>query len=194
MEKISDDNPLRELLDELISSLERLEARSDAIHQFLIGKRKVTEKSLAPYTEQAANASEVRWRAFRVRAEALLAAGTRELEKNANSEKAKAEQSGAEEAKKPGSGSDESAKSQGERKPGEDKGQTDRQAQAAESKQEPKVKAASAPETKQKGANASEGKPEEANARSAASVDGEARADENKKDQPETKAPAKSAA
>ncbi len=91
MEKVADENPLKELLDELIDSLERMEARSEALHQYLAGEGKAAEKALAPYMEQAANASDVRWRAFRVRAEALLAAGTRELEKNAKPEQSKPE-------------------------------------------------------------------------------------------------------
>ena len=56
-----------ELLDELFSALEDLETQSAGILQFLKDKGLATEKDLAPYLEEAANASEVRWRAARLR-------------------------------------------------------------------------------------------------------------------------------
>jgi len=64
--------PIKEVLNELFSHLERLETQSDAILQFLKEKKRVTDKQLAPYLEQAGNASNVRWRAARVRTEHLL--------------------------------------------------------------------------------------------------------------------------
>ena len=64
--------PVKEVLNELFSHLERLETQSDAILQFLKEKKRVTDKELAPYLEQAGNASNVRWRAARVRIEHLL--------------------------------------------------------------------------------------------------------------------------
>jgi hypothetical protein len=63
---------MKEILNELFSHLERLETQSEAILQFLKEKKRVTDKQLAPYLEQAGNASNVRWRAARVRIEHLL--------------------------------------------------------------------------------------------------------------------------
>src|SRR5207302_2033673 len=63
---------IKEILNELFSHLERLETQSEAILQFLKEKRRVTDKQLAPYLEQAGNASNVRWRAARIRIEYLL--------------------------------------------------------------------------------------------------------------------------
>jgi len=63
---------LKEVLNELFSHLERLETQNEAILQFLKEKKRVTDKQLAPYLEQAGNASNVRWRAARVRIEHLL--------------------------------------------------------------------------------------------------------------------------
>jgi len=63
---------MKEVLNELFSHLERLETQSEAILQFLKEKKRVTEKQLAPYLEQAGNASNVKWRAARVRIEHLL--------------------------------------------------------------------------------------------------------------------------
>jgi hypothetical protein len=64
--------PIKEIFNELFSHLERLETQNEAILQFLKEKKRVTDKQLAPYLEQAGNASNVRWRAARVRIEHLL--------------------------------------------------------------------------------------------------------------------------
>jgi hypothetical protein len=63
---------MKEILNDLFSHLERLETQSEAILQFLKEKKRVTDKQLAPYLEQAGNASSVRWRAARVRIDYLL--------------------------------------------------------------------------------------------------------------------------
>src|SRR5690348_3750032 len=63
---------IREIVNELFSHLERLETQSEAILQFLKEKKRVTDKQLAPYLEQAGNASNVKWRAARVRIDHLL--------------------------------------------------------------------------------------------------------------------------
>jgi hypothetical protein len=63
---------MKEVLNELFSHLERLETQTEAILQFLKEKKRVTDKQLAPYLEQAGNASGVRWRAARVRINHLL--------------------------------------------------------------------------------------------------------------------------
>lgn len=63
---------MKEILNELFSHLEKLETQSEAILQFLKEKKRVTDKQLAPYLEQAGNASNVRWRAARVRIERML--------------------------------------------------------------------------------------------------------------------------
>jgi hypothetical protein len=63
---------MKEVLNELFSHLERLETQNEAILQFLKEKKRVTDKQLAPYPEQAGNASSVKWRAARVRIDHLL--------------------------------------------------------------------------------------------------------------------------
>jgi hypothetical protein len=67
-----DNEAMKEVLNELFSHLERLETQNEAILQFLKEKKRVTDKQLAPYLEQAANASNVKWRAARVRINHLL--------------------------------------------------------------------------------------------------------------------------
>jgi hypothetical protein len=63
-----------ELLNELASSLETLEAQQSALLQFLKEKGVVTDDQLAPYLNQAGNASNVRWLAARVRLERIFSA------------------------------------------------------------------------------------------------------------------------
>src|SRR5258707_15873908 len=63
---------IKEVLNELFSHLEKLETQNEAILQFLKEKKRVTDKQLAPYLEQAGNASSVKWRAARVRINHLL--------------------------------------------------------------------------------------------------------------------------
>jgi hypothetical protein len=63
---------VEQLLDELLSSIEALETRGAAILQFLKDEGYATEDQLAPYMEQAGNASSVRWRAARLRMMSLL--------------------------------------------------------------------------------------------------------------------------
>jgi hypothetical protein len=57
---------MKEVLNELFSHLEKLETQNEAILQFLKEKKRVTDKQLAPYLEQAGNASNVRWLAAHV--------------------------------------------------------------------------------------------------------------------------------
>ncbi|HEY7097101.1 MAG TPA: hypothetical protein VH437_10280 [Terriglobales bacterium] len=66
-----DTKPVNELLDELLSALESLEAKSEATLLFLKQKG-ASEEELAPFLKQAGNASNVRWRAARLRIESLL--------------------------------------------------------------------------------------------------------------------------
>jgi hypothetical protein len=68
-----DEEIVKQILDELFSSFEDSETQSAALLLFLKDQGIATEEKLAPYFEQAANTSEVRWRAARVRMGALLA-------------------------------------------------------------------------------------------------------------------------
>jgi hypothetical protein len=86
MSESMNENPLHELLDEMISSLEPLETRIEAVYQFLKAKGMAADEELAPYLEQAGNASNVRWRAFRVRAESLMASAMNPPKQESNEE------------------------------------------------------------------------------------------------------------
>ena len=84
-------NPLKEIFDELFGLLESLEAQSMAVTQFLKDQKIGNDKKLAPYLEQAGNASSVKWRAARARMEYLLAPMQKEADKKKEAEKKESE-------------------------------------------------------------------------------------------------------
>lgn len=67
-----DEQIIQDILGEVFSALEPLDAQSAAILQFLKVKGLATDDELAPFLEQAKNASNVRWLAARVRIGSLL--------------------------------------------------------------------------------------------------------------------------
>ena len=75
----------QELLNELGSSLENLETQQTALLRFLKDKGIVTEEQLAPYLNEAGNASSVRWRAAHVRLEHIFSAAEQKEQQTANS-------------------------------------------------------------------------------------------------------------
>jgi hypothetical protein len=77
-----DDKLMRELLDELLSALEGLEAQNLAVLEFLKAQKKGADK-LAPYLEQAEKTSSVKWMASRARLNHLLDGAAREAERAA---------------------------------------------------------------------------------------------------------------
>jgi hypothetical protein len=68
-----DANSMREVLDDLFTLLEALEAQNIAVLQFLKDQGIAPDDKLAPYLDRAGNASSVRWRAARARMNHLLA-------------------------------------------------------------------------------------------------------------------------
>ena len=72
-----------EFLDELFSSLEALDTQSAAILQFLKVQGEVTDEELAPFLEQASKASNVRWRATRLRLMSLFSSAVKSSEESA---------------------------------------------------------------------------------------------------------------
>jgi hypothetical protein len=89
-----DNKLVQQVFEELLPSLEALDTKCAAILQFLKAKGIATDEELAPYFEEAGNASSVRWRAARVRMNHLLS--TPETE-----EKDKGKQSGEASEKSP---------------------------------------------------------------------------------------------
>lgn len=81
----------KELLNELGASLEELEKQQGAVVQFLKEKGIVSDDQLAPYLEQAGNASSVRWRATRVRLEHVFSTAAEREEKAARQREKRAE-------------------------------------------------------------------------------------------------------
>lgn len=80
----------QEILHELFSSLEALDTQVTAVLQFLKDKESANGEDLAPYLEQAGNASNVRWRAARVRIDYLLSSAMKTAEQDVKEELPKA--------------------------------------------------------------------------------------------------------
>lgn len=76
----------RNYLNELGSSLENLEAQQGALLQLLKDKGIVTDNELAPYLNQAGNASSVRWRAAHLRLEHIFSAAAQKEQQAAKQE------------------------------------------------------------------------------------------------------------
>jgi len=81
-----------EFLDELFSSMEALETRSTAVLQFLKEQGEVTDEELAPYMEQASLASNVRWRAARLRMMSLFSSAVKSIEESSDKNQASAKE------------------------------------------------------------------------------------------------------
>jgi hypothetical protein len=87
--------PIKEVLGELFGLLEAQETNSAAILQFLKDAGLATDEKLAPYLEQAGNASSVKWRAARMRMEFLLSPVQKPTaEPEAKAEKDKSKEAG----------------------------------------------------------------------------------------------------
>lgn len=67
------DNPIQAVFNDLFRHMEVLETQNAAILQLLKDKKLITEKKFSSYLDQAAVASDIKWRAARVRMEHLLA-------------------------------------------------------------------------------------------------------------------------
>jgi hypothetical protein len=71
----------QELLNQLGSSLEKLETQHAALLQFLKDNGTLNDDQFAPYLAQAEKASGVRWLAARIRLESLIRSERQEAEK-----------------------------------------------------------------------------------------------------------------
>jgi len=75
-----DEEILQQIFDELLSSFEPLETQAAALVQFLKAKGIASDQELAPFLDQAGNASNVRWRAARVRIRSLISSAMKPVE------------------------------------------------------------------------------------------------------------------
>src|SRR6266481_1286799 len=89
MDENNNINFVQEIFHDLFSSMEALETQSTAVLQFLKDKGIATDKELASHLEQAGNASSVRWRGVRVRADYLFSSAVKAAEQAAEKESAK---------------------------------------------------------------------------------------------------------
>jgi len=72
-----DEKIAQQILDELLPYLEALETRTAAVLQFLKEAGIASEEKLGPYFEQAGKASDVKWRAARIRLGSLVASAAK---------------------------------------------------------------------------------------------------------------------
>jgi hypothetical protein len=120
-----DPNITQEILDDLIPSLEALEAKSTAVLEFLKGEGIASDDKLTPYLERAASASNVRWLGVRVRVERLLSAAEKDsAQKQPEKEEKKPEtgQTKAAEASQSQPEAGDNSKSAGPENPNENNG------------------------------------------------------------------------
>jgi hypothetical protein len=75
-----DAKDLKEIFHEFIDSMEKMDTQSSALSQFFKDKGVIDPKDLAPYMEQAGNASGVRWLGVRVRIDHLFSAAVKSEE------------------------------------------------------------------------------------------------------------------
>ena len=101
---VMDESIVRQIVDELISSLEPLETQSAALLQFVKDKGLASDETLAPYLEQAANASDVRWRAFRLRTLSLISSAMKTPDKEQKEKPKPREKEGSEQTSAPSQG------------------------------------------------------------------------------------------
>lgn len=77
----------QELLNELGSSLEKLEGQHAALFQFLKDKGVIADDEFARYLAEAGNTSGVRWRAARLRLDSLISNERQKMEKGQEEER-----------------------------------------------------------------------------------------------------------
>ena len=78
----ADADIIDQVLDELIPVLETLETRSAAILLLLKDRGMARDEQLAPYLEEAANASNVKWLAARLRMKSVLSSALKTAEQS----------------------------------------------------------------------------------------------------------------
>ena len=71
-DKMIDEKVVKQILEEIFSSVEDVETQSAAMLQFLKDKGMANDEELAPYFERAKTSSGVRWVAIRARVDYLL--------------------------------------------------------------------------------------------------------------------------
>jgi hypothetical protein len=156
-----DEKIVDQILNDLYSSFEDAETQSTAILLFLRDQGIATEEKLAPYFEQAGRASDVRWRAARVRMASLLASAMKAPETPAQKQPAgevAEKQNGAEAAAPAAEDKDPKSTAKAEasdvkRDPSEQKSQTP---PARESEQASEQKSPQASEQESNGATRTE--------------------------------------
>jgi hypothetical protein len=121
----STNHAIKQVLDELFTLLETMEAQSIAILQFLKDQKISSDERLSPYLDQASKAASVKWRAARVRMDYLFSSTEKPRVSDEAKEKAaeskKAEENEAREASAETTNENGAAKQETGATPGEEK-------------------------------------------------------------------------
>jgi hypothetical protein len=154
---------LKDIFDEMFTLLEDLETRNVAVLEYLREQGGVTDQKLAPYLDRAGAASNVKWRAARVRMEYLLAPAPKSTTEHGKDEKGSEQQETpkSKSAKQYGSNA-ERRKSSGEKSGGEDQNTEKQAASLAEPVQQLDGKESSSHGDSNDKKDSNEGKPQAA--------------------------------
>jgi len=142
-----DASPALQAISELLPYLESLDTKNTAILQALKERGLLTDEEFAPYLEQAANMTSVRWLAARVRIERLLSTKVQDSEKPPESNRGPENDKAAEEDKK---AEPKTAKEEGSESPSGERAEQDKQEQEMDARKENKGQE-DAPETEDNG-------------------------------------------
>ncbi len=128
-----DEEVVRQIVDEVFSSLEPLDTQGAALTEFLKAKGIVSDEELAPFLKQAGNTSSVRWLAAKVRIKSMISSAMKDGEKKpergeATEEKEELKASNGDSAEKPSEDKTKAEDAKDSVKEGKDgKGETEKE-------------------------------------------------------------------
>lgn len=135
-----DEQIIQDILTEVFSSFEPLDAQTSALLQFLKAKGLATDEELAPFLAQARNASNVRWLAARIRLASLLSSALKPAEKPEEKPQQKSS-----EKTSAGKSEDKSQSEEKSQQKSQDKSQASREQKPAEQPAAPAAKTSEPP-------------------------------------------------
>ena len=173
---------LKEIFDEMFTLLEDLETRNVAILEYLGEQGGVTDEKLKPYLDRAGAASNVKWRAARVRMEYLLAPAPKSTTEQGKGDKSKASQARRKEKEPESGGSKERDKKEQGKKTESEPGITRSDDEGADKNSQNAKPVADGKAKDNDQDDAKKGKEAEGDSKKGAEAQASALADDNKSD------------